>query len=887
MSQNKKGSNDSATDLTADILKAMQELQDAVQSAESRAAVVVQPTSSVPPVNGVLAYTANPTTRLLAGSTVTRCDPSATRDQIQQAMDDLQNATATAKTEREAANQSAHDAIAAANQSAVSGDPAVQEALAKLQAIMLAVAAQDSASDLTADIASAMTALQNAMQDANNALDALRQDASDLISQAKPVSHEADVAPKVAALQKLLGDDPNAITTAIENATAALQAALQKDGASRQSTNTAADKLVAEAKNPAIANNEAVAQAMQHLQAVQAEQAAADNPNSLTADINAATKALADAIKAAEANRNAARDAASSLLGKTAPLSNEAAVGTAKVALQKLLLLANPTSTAAQIADATQAVRNAVSQAQPDRDAANTAADDAIAQVPSDLADEPSVSAAVANLKKIQVMSTAATDTADALSQDILDAIQTLADARDVAAAKQDTARQDAADALAQTAPLSNEKPVADAVRELKNAVLANPDATASEIAAATAALNTAATADKSDRDDANAAGTQAIADAQGSDQVNEPAVKSALQELQLVVMSDAANDSPDALTADIDAARKALDNALATAQAAQEQARKDAASAVAQASPVSHELATAQAINALIEKVLANDTATAQEITDATQKLLNETADAKADRSSAETDAQNTITKAMNSEQSEEPAVQEAIDHLNQEMQAEAATDSSAALTADIAEKLAELKTAVNQAATAQEAAKDKANEALNDLQPVSNEPGVETAKAALLDKLLADPAASTQDVQNATKALTEATTAEKDKRDAINTEADSYITDVQNSAQASEPTVVSALNALRQDLQAKAATDDADALTADIEQAIADLATAQETAAGNQETARDAAKAAIAETEPVSYEDTVSTARKEICKLFWQMRMQRPLKFRRQRKQ
>ncbi len=94
-------------------------------------------------------------------------DPSATRDQIQQAMDDLQNATATAKTEREAANQSAHDAIASANQSSVSGDPAVQEALAKLQAIMLA-ASNDSATDLTADILKAMQALQDAVQSAES-----------------------------------------------------------------------------------------------------------------------------------------------------------------------------------------------------------------------------------------------------------------------------------------------------------------------------------------------------------------------------------------------------------------------------------------------------------------------------------------------------------------------------------------------------------------------------------------------------------------------------------------------------------------------------------------------------------------------------------------------
>ena len=91
-----------------------------------------------------------------------------------------------------------------------------------------------------------------------------------------------------------------------------------------------------------------------------------------------------------------------------------------------------------------------------------------------------------------------------------------------------------------------------------------------------------------------------------------------------------------------------------------------------------------------------------------------------------------------QNSAQASEPTVVSALNAL-QEMQAEAATDSSAALTADIAEKLAELKTAVNQAATAQEAAKDKANEALNDLQPVSNEPGVETAKAAL-EKVLAN---------------------------------------------------------------------------------------------------------------------------------------------------
>ncbi|MBC6498283.1 hypothetical protein H7R52_02615 [Weissella confusa] len=844
-------------------------MQSAVAEAEAGARNVVvpaqQPTSAsvvntvTEPVTTVeTAYVAQPTSLRAQTPTVYSLATKA----LQTALDD-------AKAKRTDANQAADKAIAAAKNSSVSGDPAVQKALDRLQAILEA-AAKDSSSNLTADIIEAATkALEAAVATANNTIEAARNAANDLLGKTAPVSHEAEVANAITALKKVL-DDPNASADQITAAaTAALRDALQPVGAARTQANDTAKSLIDIVKPSAAGQVPAVQEALQKLQDIM-NRATGDNADALTVeDIEAATKALQDAITNANTSREAARDAANDLMGKTAPVSHETNVATAKDALQKLL--DDSTSTTADIenADATQALRDAVATAQPLRDAANEATDAATAAVPTDLAKEPTVQAALDALDEIQKQAAADQDGNLTKTKDIQAAIDALQTAQTTAANNQQAARDDAQDALSKTAPVSHEPAVADAISNLQKLLDDPTSTTKSIIQEATKNLNAAIGSDKTDRDAANTAGTQAIADAQGSDQSAEPSVQAAINNLK-DVMATAATDTDSAfLTADIDAARNALKQAVADAKAAQDQARKDAAVAVASANPVSHELGTAEAISS-IEAILTNPNATtADDIKNATQNLMNATSDDKITRTTANTNAQNAITDASNTPQADEPAVQDAIAKLQDIMKQAANDESDAALTADIAAALAALQTAVVQAAKEQAEARDNAADALARTAPVSNEKAVADAISAL-NKVLDDPAATTEaDIEKATKALTEANQAEQAKRDAINDEADKYEDKVATSSTQNEPTVQAALDALNE-IQEEAATDTPDtALTADIQKAIDDLAAAQETAKQNQTAARDAAADAIEATKPVSNEATVLKAHDALQKL------------------
>lgn len=181
---------------------------------------------------------------------------------------------------------------------------------------------------------------------------------------------------------------------------------------------------------------------------------------------------------------------------------------------------------------------------------------------------------------------------------------QTVADAK----AAQEQARKDAAVAIASANPVSHELGTAQAISSIE-AILTDPNSTTAEIQAATKNLNAAIGADKTDRDAANTAGTQAIADAQGSDQSAEPSVQAAINNLK-DVMATAATDSDSALTKDIQAAIDALQTAQTTAANNQQAARDDAQDALSKTAPVSHEPAVADAISNL-QKLLDDPTST------------------------------------------------------------------------------------------------------------------------------------------------------------------------------------------------------------------------------------------------------------------------------------
>lgn len=837
--------NDDAT--TADIEQAVQKVVDAVKDAAQTAldqdASPVQNESTVSRAKDNLQDVLD--------------NAESTPQEIVDATNAYNEAVADAKTARDDATKAAEDQITTTNNSNQVNDASVIDAKNKLQDLLDKAATGD-ADALTADIEKATQDLADAVAAAGGAQDAARTAADEALTKTAPVTYEPNVQEKIDALNDLLANE-TATADQINDATAALTSAVNTATTQRTSANDDAATAISQAQSSNQSEEPTVQAAEKALQDL-VDQAKTNTEDALTADIRDAIKNLQDAISQAASDQDDARDAAQDAITAASPVSNEAAT---KAALDNLqTVLANENATTAEIQEATQAVTAASKTDKADRDAMNTKANDAVtAAQTGNQATEPGVIDAIKNLQDLQAK--AATDDADALTADIDQAIADLATAQETAAGNQETARDAAKAAIAETGPVSYEDTVSTA-RKALDKLLADPAASTQDIQNATKALTEATAAEKDKRDAINTEADSYITDVQNSAQASEPTVVSALNALQ-EMQAEAATDSSAALTADIAEKLAELKTAVNQAATAQEAAKDKANEALNDLQPVSNEPGVETA-KAALEKVLANDTATAQEITDATQKLLNETADAKADRSSAETDAQNTITKAMNSEQSEEPAVQEAIDHLNQVM-SDAANDSPDALTADIDAARKALDNALATAQAAQEQARKDAASAVAQASPVSHE--LATAQTInALNAVLANPDATASEIATATAALNTAATADKGDRDDANAAGTQAIADAQGSDQVNEPAVKSALQEL-QLVMSTAATDTADDLSQDILDAIQTLADARDAAAAKQDTARQDAADALAQTAPLSNEKPVADAVRELKNL------------------
>ncbi|WP_411130490.1 MucBP domain-containing protein [Weissella confusa] len=837
--------NDDAT--TADIEQAVQKVVDAVKDAAQAAldqdASPVQNESTVSCAKDNLQDVLD--------------NAESTPQEIVDATNAYNEAVADAKTARDDATKAAEDQITTTNNSNQVNDASVIDAKNKLQDLLDKAATGD-ADALTADIEQATQDLADAVAAAGGAQDAARTAADEALTKTAPVTYEPNVQEKIDALNDLLANE-TATADQINDATAALTSAVNTATTQRTSANDDAATAISQAQSSNQSEEPTVQAAEKALQDL-VDQAKTNTEDALTADIRDAIKNLQDAISQAASDQDDARDAAQDAITAAAPVSNEAAT---KAALDNLqTVLANENATTAEIQEATQAVTAASKTDKADRDAMNTKANDAVtAAQTGNQATEPGVIDAIKNLQDLQAK--AATDDADALTADIDQAIVDLATAQETAAGNQETARDAAKAAIAETEPVSYEDTVSTA-RKALDKLLADSAASTQDIQNATKVLTEATAAEKDKRDAINTEADSYITDVQNSAQASEPTVVSALNALQ-EMQAEAATDSSAALTADIAEKLAELKTAVNQAATAQEAAKDKANEALNDLQPVSNEPGVETA-KAALEKVLANDTATAQEITDATQKLLNETADAKADRASAETDAQNTITKAMNSEQSEEPAVQEAIDHLNQVM-SDAANDSPDALTADIDAARKALDNALATAQAAQEQARKDAASAVAQASPVSHE--LATAQTInALNAVLANPDATASEIATATAALNTAATADKGDRDDANAAGTQAIADAQGSDQVNEPAVKSALQEL-QLVMSTAATDTADALSQDILDAIQTLADARDAAAAKQDTARQDAADALAQTAPLSNEKPVADAVRELKNL------------------
>ncbi|WCE24194.1 hypothetical protein PKU16_07050 [Weissella cibaria] len=772
--------------LTQDIADAMTKLADAISQAQSdRATAVEQATDAMTADNTTPVSLEDDTASAKATLQAVLDDPTATAADITAAINDFKNAIDDVRDDRQVVDEAAADGAT------------------------------------SADITAAQTALENALAAAKSTQDQAIADAQAIAT--NPVTNEPEV---VAATQKLAdlvaeaADGGDVSTADIVAAGQAITAAVAAAESQRDDANDAAQTAITDAQATNQAEEPGVTAAISHLQDL-LTQAANDDPNALTADIIAATAAVKQAVQDAAQAQQDARDAANAV--DTAPVSSEQSVVDAKSELAKVV--GDPTATVAEINAAQQALEDAVNDEKAKRDTTNEAADDALTTASnSDQADEPAVIAAQNALQQAQA--NAANDAGT--TAEIADATKALTDAIAQAKADQQTAR-DAAAAV-DTAPVSNESGVKAAQTALDK-VLADTGATVKEIEDATNALENAVDAANSDREAANAKADSAKLTAAGTAQANEPGVQDAIANLT-ALQNQAATDDANALTQDILDAITALQDAVTDAAGDQQEARLAADNALAQTKPVSHESATQDAMTKL-QTLLADDSSTTADIQAATKALSQAVSDDTKVRTAANTAAASEIASAQNSTAANDAAVRDAVQALQDAVKT-AASDSPDAVTQDILDRISDLKAAVTAAEQAQETKRSEAAAILADdseTQPVTYEQATADAKVAL-QQVIDDPLATAADLQTAIDQYRDTATSTRAVRDDAMTVGADAVTSAQNSDQSGDERVVAAIQNLQQ-VMATAASDSPGALTADIEAAISAVKQAQVDAA------------------------------------------------------
>lgn len=809
---------------SADITAAQTALENALAAAKSTQdqaiadaqAIATNPVTNEPDVVAATQKLADLVAEAADGGDVSTADILAAGQAITAAV-------AAAESERDDANDAAQTAITDAQATNQAEEPGVTAAISHLQDL-LTQAANDDPNALTADIIAATAAVKQAVQDAAQAQQDAR-DAANAVDTA-PVSNESGVKAAQTALDKVLADT-GATVKEIEDATNALENAVDAANSDREAANTKADSAKLTAAGTAQANEPGVQAAIANLTALQ-NQAATDDAGALTQDILDAITALQDAVTDAAGDQQEARLAADNALAQTKPVSHESATQDAMTKLQTLL--ADDSATTADIQAATKALSQAVSDDTKVRTAANDAA----------------VRDAVQALQ--DAVKTAASDSPDAVTQDILDRISDLKAAVTAAEQAQETKRSEATAILAddsETQPVTYEQATADAKVALQQ-VIDNPLATAADLQTAIDQYRDTATATRAVRDDAMTAGADAVTSAQNSDQSGDERVVTAIQNLQQV-MATAASDSPDALTADIEAAISAVKQAQVDAAKSRAEAADLATAALQQTGPVTNEADVATARTNL-QTLIDDPTSTEQDLKNAMTELATAVTAAKTDRTTTNNEANKAITTATNGDQSAAPAVQTALQNLKDVM-ATAASDSPDALTADIATATAALQQAVADEDAAQETARATAATALSETAPVSNETAV-ASEINALQNVRQDPKATAAEITAAVTDLQSAVQTDTGTRNTADDDAATAIADAENSSLQNEPQIENAIKNLTA-IRERAAADSSASLTADIIAATDALRQAMTDVAQYQADARaDAAEAQQATT-------------------------------------
>jgi hypothetical protein len=697
----------------------------------------------------------------------------------------------------------------------------------------------------------------------NVELASARDSAQSALTNARPVSHESAVATAIAGLHAVQSD-ASATVAQLQSATSSLDDAVLTAKQARDAANTAATDLIASAQASTAAGYPSVIDTIKNLQLIQAA-AAVDSPTDLTASIAAATQALTDALAQQAAAREQAISGANAALTRTSPVSHEPGVVPAISNLQSVL--ADSKSSAAAITAATDVLKGEVASEEVNRQSAVYAAQIATssaAQLEEDLANTD-LQKQVQDLK--DMLDRAAADSASDLTQQIIEATNTINFISKATDNVKVAAIRAANDAVLETRPVTNEPTVRKAIDDV-NVLLQAQDSTSEQISAATTALTTAISQAKAERVVADQAAADAINNSATADGHGDIAVQVAVNVLRLA-RATAAADAADALSKDLDFRVAALKSAQALAVETAGEAAKQAQVAIADTAPVSNQpsvLALKQQLQAQIEAADATST----RIETASNALLAAAANAKQDRNDAITAANRAKSAAAGSSVASDPSVVAALSQLTDTID-RSKTDAANALTADILLAMDQLILAVDGAGqttpTDPDAARQEAiaaaNAALADLSPVSHESAVASA-ASNLSTLVADATATTAAIQAATSALTDASSAAKTARTAAVNDGQAVATAAKASAVGADSSVLAAVKAF-DDLVASAGADSANATTANIQSAAQVITAAVESAqaaAADRAAAKNAGQVAIDDAKAAIDDPAVTSA-------------------------
>ncbi|WP_164848063.1 lectin-like domain-containing protein, partial [Lacticaseibacillus hulanensis] len=729
-------------------------------------------------------------------------NPASTSDDLDKATTDLTNAWTTAKTNR--------DGVIDAGKTVVDG---LTPELAKNPVVAKAVTDLGNA-EKTAEADNGTT------QDIQNALDKLKKTITAVTNAnsvgTKPYSKEQGVIDAKTALDQAVADDGSTpddlakATTDLNNAWTT--AKTNRDGVIKEG------QTVVNGLTPELAKNPVVAKAVTDLDDVEKT---AEADNGTTQDIQNALDKLKNTITAVT-NANSVG---------TKPYSKEEGVIDAKTALDQAV--ADEGSTPDDLAKATTDLTNAWTTAKTNRDGVIKEGQTVVTGLTPELAKNPVVAKAVADLDDVEKTAEADNGT----TQDIQNALDKL---------KNTITAVTNANSVG-TKPYSNEQGVIDAKTALDQAV-ADEGSTPDAITTAATALNKAKEDAKTARDKVIATGDGLKDSIKDTDLAKNPAVAQAVSDYENA-KTDAGEDKVP--TAEIE---KAADK-LKTAINAAKNAKDDANSKLGSTSPYSLE-PDVKAAKDKLQALVDNPASKTEDLTADTTALDTAMKQAETERTQVIGDGDAIEGSIKDTDFAKNPAVVQAVNDYEK-----AKTNASAdeGTTAKIKEAADKLQGAIDNAKKTIDDAKTK----MGKTAPYSLETTVEDAKDKL-KKLIDTPTSTNADITAATTALGDALTQAATDRDGVITAGDQIEDGVKDDELAKNPAVAQAIKDYE---TSKTNADDDKGTTAEI-QAAADKLKGE---IDNAKKTIDDAKNLIDQkaTAPYSHEPAVELAKNNLVTL------------------